>query len=151
MKSLTNWRQGSWMATVVFFLVSQSVMGQAAQPPIEQLRVPVELYPDGGIKTQVIAAKAIVAEDGSINAEKVRIEMFTPAGVLDSLVLAEACHYDRDNEIVTSKNKVEFEQGDVRISGTGFEWHAQDQSLKILSQARVSFPRDGLVAKGFIE
>ena len=101
----------------------------------------------GQIKTQVIAGQAIVSEDGNIDATDVRIEMFTEEGEMEALVLAEACHLDRENEFVTSDARVDFERGDVHISGVGFEWHAKDESFKILDQARVEFPRDSLGMK----
>lgn len=121
----------------------------AAQKPvlIERLRVPIEYHPNGRIRTQILAGQAIVAETGAIDAENVRIEMFTDEGALEATVDASSCHMDRDKQNITSTGNIIFKRGNIEILGVGFQWNADEESFKIHNQARVVFERTTLALK----
>lgn len=121
----------------VFLAAAAVAMSEDAQ--MTNLRVPLGIHTNGQIKTQIMAGFANVAENGEISAKDVRIEMFTEGGELESLILAESCKVDRENEIITSTSRIDFERKELKISGRGFEWRGKEQSFKILNDARVVF------------
>jgi hypothetical protein len=103
------------------------------------LSIPLEIWPDGQVKTKVMASSANISERGEISAKGVKIEMYTEVGVLESVILVDSCYVDRENEIMKSDAKIDFERADLKISGIGFEWRGKDQSFKILKKAKVVF------------
>lgn len=106
--------------------------------PIENIRIPVERWPDGTIKTQIHAASAQMPEEGGdVLADRLRIEMFTPSGALENLVLAKDCRYNRQNGQAFSEGSVHFEREGVLITGRGFQWNGTDEVVKITSNVRV--------------
>ena len=109
--------------------------------PIKNLRIPLEHYEDGKVRTQITAGLASMQEGGSVDAQKVRIEMFDRDGAVEGLVEAEACYVDREKQMVTSTNLVRVTRKGMSVTGQGFEWQAAEQSFKILAQARVVFLR----------
>ena len=108
------------------------VQGQGTGAPIRNLRIPLEHYEDGKVRTQITAGTA----------SGVKIEMYDRAGGLESSAEAGDCFVDREKESVVSTNTVRVTQKGVSITGTGFEWHAGEQSFKIHSRARVVFVRN---------
>ncbi|MCE9614187.1 MAG: LPS export ABC transporter periplasmic protein LptC [Lentisphaerae bacterium] len=138
-------RVQTWLLVVLFLTVGLMAGRGEAQTtgaPIRNLRIPLELYPDGKVKMQITAGTATLAENGNIEATEVKIEMYGPAGEVEGHAEVGSCHVDRENQVVTSEAVVHIVQKGLTISGTGFEWHASDQSFRILDQARVEFPRD---------
>lgn len=118
------------------------VQGQGTGAPIRNLRIPLEHYEDGKVRTQITAGTATMGENGSVTASDVKIEMYDRAGGLESSAEAGDCFVDREKESVVSTNTVRVTQKGVSITGTGFEWHAGEQSFKIHSRARVVFVRN---------
>lgn len=115
----------------------------AQDAPIKNLRVPLDFYDNGQVKTQVTAGTANLGNGGSmIEAKDVRIEMFAPDGTVVSRAEAAGCTIDRDKGVATSSTSIRVERQGMTLRGVGFEWHANDQSFKILSQAQVVLARD---------
>lgn len=137
------WLLGAVLCGVV--LRAGLAQGQGAGAPIRNLRIPLEHYPDGQVKMQITAGTAALAENGNIDATEVKIEMFDAAGNVEGHAEAGACYVDREKQVVTSTAAVHLVQKGIAISGTGFEWHAADQSFKILDEAQVVFVRENAV------
>ena len=132
-----NWWSSRLLLAVLLGVgVARVGLGQA-----RNLRVPLERYEDGQVKTQVTAANAVMGTNGTIQASQVKIELFAPDGHLDGMVDADDCFIDRDHGVVSSSSRVRFVQKGVAISGTGFEWLASEQSFKLKEQPRVVFIR----------
>ncbi len=134
------------LAGVGLLCLGGPVMAQDA--PIRNLRIPLEHYADGRVKTQITAETARLGADGNIQAEGVKVELFDDSGTVTGTVNADACFVDRAKGLVTSTAPVRFEQQGVTISGVGFEWKVESQSVTILDQARVVFERDAGRALG---
>ena len=109
--------------------------------PIEGLRLPLEHYEDGKVKTELKAGAAFVPAEGDIQAENVTVEFFDAEGVRATLIRTDSCRYRRREGVVTSESKVRLERPGVVIRGTGFEWRIENQVVKILKNARVEFNR----------
>jgi len=125
--------------------------GAAAQDdvmPIENLRLPLERYEDGTLKTQVRAGAALVPPEGLIVASNVVVEMFAPDGTLDLRMEAEDCRLDRERGAADSSSAVRVQRGDVKLSGKGFVWSGEKKRVRIKAEARVAFRRDLFKTKG---
>jgi len=108
--------------------------------PIKDMRLPLERYDDGKIKTQLVAARARVPAEGDIVAKKVRLEFYKDDHV-DAMMVTEECRYDRTKGTATSDSPVRIEQAGVLITGMGFECSVQDQTVKILGNVKVVLDR----------
>jgi len=141
MKSWTNTLAGC----LVFLLWATAAVAEPkpdeAELPIEDVLLPVELYDDGTVKTQIVAGRARIPAAGDIVATQVKIQFFSPDGELESRVMAERCRYDRQRGRATSDSPVRYERKGAVISGVGFEWHAEEAFVKILDKAKVVFRR----------
>jgi len=138
----------TWIAALGLALAA--VGGGVAQDevmPIENLRLPLERYEDGTLKTQVRAGVALVPPEGLIVASNVVVEMFAPDGTLDLRMEAEDCRLDRQQGAADSSSRVRVERGDVTLSGEGFVWSGEKKRVRIKSKARVAFRRDLLKTK----
>ena len=111
-----------------------------AQEPMEDLRIPLEHYPTGELKTELFAERAEVPPDGSIVAFGLVLKSFTLAGDVEMEIQAEDCVCDRIAQVASSSNHVSLVRGDLRVSGDGFTWKGSEEKLKILRNARVVFP-----------
>ena len=110
----------------------------ASNAPIENLRVPLEHYPDGKVKTQVVAAAAQMPEEGGdVQAKRIRIETYLPGGEIENLVMAEECRYNREKNTASSDAGVHFEREGVLITGRGFVWNGNEQTVRIMRDVKV--------------
>lgn len=121
-----------------------------AQEPIENLRVPVEYYPDGTLKTELFAERADVLADSTIAASGVTLQMFSTNAVVEATVKVVDVIFQRDQQIATSEKEVEMQHGVLRITGEGCIWNGTNGVLRILRRARVSFPSEMIKAEGVL-
>lgn len=105
--------------------------------PIEGLKLPLEYYDNGKIKTELKAEYAKVPQQGDIEASNVRVAFYDENGKVDALILADECRYSRDKAVVSSESKVSFTREGIVITGTGLEWTANEQFVRILDDVRV--------------
>lgn len=124
----------------VFAAVRLANAGPKA-PKIENLRLPLEFYEDGTIRRQLKAGIAEVPAKGPIEGKKVRLECFDPAGELELLVISDKCVYDRDSGTATSSDSVRVAARGILISGKGFEWQTDKQTVDLHENCRVVFNR----------
>jgi len=117
------------------------LLGDEKVTPIEDLRLPLEHYEDGRIKTQLIAGLAKVPPQGDIEASDVRVEFYRENGDSEARMFVEECRYMRTAGMVTSESNVRMEREDIVITGTGLEWNAKEQIVKILDNAKVVLKR----------
>lgn len=105
--------------------------------PMDDVRVPLEYYEDGRIKSQLFSDSAKVGPEGDIEALSPRVEFYGKDGDVEILMKAEECRYNRDNRTAVSKSNVRLEKEDTVITGTGLDWDGKEQSVKILDNTRV--------------
>ena len=111
-----------------------------AQEPIENLRVRLECYPSGEVKTELFAKQAIVATNGTITATGVVLKQFTVDGKLDVKVEADDCVIDQEAQKASSSHHVVLHHGGIVVSGGGFDWNGDDGKIIITKNARVELP-----------
>lgn len=129
-------RYWAWFLVCGFCLTTPLAADDDA-PPMEDLRIPLQHYEDGTIKTQLSAGTARLPVEGDVEASQVRLESYGPDGKLESVVLADRCEYNRRTGLVRSKSSVAMEGDGVTITGTGFEWQSAKQTLKIHHDVRI--------------
>jgi len=128
------------LSLTLLLLVGVRTGAQDLAEMLEGVRVPVEQHENGVLKTQVTADKARMLEGGNvIEGEGVLIELFDDTGQRQQVVRLERCRFDREQRLASSDSRVEMEGDGVKVSGKGFEWQGEKESLRILSQARVEF------------
>ena len=131
--------------------IAATVMVCVAGEQIENLRVRLECYASGNVKTELFAKLADVAEDGSIMAHGMVLKRFRPDGGMDVRVDAQKCHINQDNQTASSTNYVVLHRGDIKVSGEGFEWKGGENRLKITKKARVEFPTAIIKEEGVLK
>ena len=110
--------------------------------PIQNLRIPLEVWEDGKVKTQVVAASAQMPEEGGdVVASQIRIEMYRQNGDLENLVMAENCRYNREKGVATSDANVHVERDGALMTGQGFEWNGSNEVVRIKSNVKVVLQR----------
>jgi hypothetical protein len=111
--------------------------------PMENVRFPLEHWPDGKVKTQVIAAEAQMPEEnGDLQASRIRIETYLQDGTLENLVMAQDCRLGKDRQRAESDGAVHLERDGVLVTGKGFVWNGTEQRIKILRDVRVVLQRN---------
>jgi hypothetical protein len=105
--------------------------------PVLGVKLALERYEDGKVKTQLIAGKAKPPINGDWEAWEVKIESYTPTGEIESVMTADDCRYSRETGIVKSESNVRLEKEGILITGKGFEWDAKEQIVRILSDVKV--------------
>lgn len=136
-----------YLAAGMATLVAVSV----AQEPMEDLRIPLEHYPTGELKTELFAERAKVPPDGSIMAFGLILRSFMPTGEVEMEIQAEDCVCDRVAQVASSSNHVSLVRGGIRIDGDGFTWSGGEEKLKILKNARVVFPTAMVQKEGVLD
>ena len=119
-----------------------------AQAPIENLRVRLECYPSGKVKTEVFAKQAVVATDGTITATGVVFKQFTVEGKLDIKVEADNCVINQEAQTASSTHHVVLHRGGIVVSGGGFNWNGNDGKIVITKEAKVELPMAVIKTEG---
>lgn len=116
--------------------------GQIAKP-LHGVRLPLEYYPDGVIKTEVQAVAASLPQtNGDVHASGVQVFMYLPDGkTLDGRIEAESCRFNKAEGRADSDGKVKASREGVVIRGQGFDWDSKDEVLTIRRDAEVLFNR----------
>jgi len=144
-----------WFRKTGLLLVAFAVVGLIAiciaDQPIENLRVNLEYYSTGEIKTELFAKRANVPPNGSIVASDLVLTGFKIDGNVELEILAADCVFDQDKGVASSTNAVSLTQGDIKVSGKGFSWKNADKKLEILKNAKVVFPTAIIKDKGVLK
>ncbi len=129
-------------ATSATSIVSSAAEGSGAdmvqQPYVQGLRLPVEYFPDGSIKTQLNADEAKVSQtNGVIFAKGLRFDMFDQKGASEMTVITPDCTFDRVAGKAFSDEKVTMEKQGLTIKGTGYLWDTIGQKMNLYSDVTV--------------
>jgi len=113
-----------------------------AQEPIEGLRVPLAFNPDGTLKSELTAQRAMVRSDATIAASGVVFRVFSTNGTVETTITADNAQFSSEKQVGRSETSVSLRQGEVLLTGEGFEWDGKRGTLRILQKARISFPAE---------
>jgi hypothetical protein len=105
--------------------------------PIENLTLPVDHYKDGRKKIVLMARRAQILSKSLIFAEDVRLEMLTPEGKSDGVVVAADCLLDQSTKFGYCRGLVDVTQGTDHIKGRGMMFSADDKFIKILADCEI--------------
>lgn len=105
--------------------------------PIENLTLPVDHYKDGRKKIVLVARRAQILNKSLIFAEGVRLEMLTPEGKSDGVVVADDCLLDQSTKFGYCRGRVDVTQGTDHIKGRGMMFSADDKFIKILADCEI--------------
>ena len=111
-----------------------STMGEA---PVENLVLPLEHYGNGRVKTVLRAEKAHLLENDLVFARNVKVEMLSPDGKPEGVLLAQDCLIDRNTKRGYSRGAVEVKAGADHLKGRGMYFSTDDQFIKILSECEI--------------
>ncbi len=141
-------KQACWIGVGVY---AAALLAVLAQEPIEGLRVPLEYYPDGTLRTELFARRATVSPDSTIAASGIVFRVFFTNGTVDVTITAEDAECSRERQAGWSKTAVSMRQGEMLLTGEGFKWNGVSGTLQILRQARVSFPSEMIKMEGILK
>ncbi len=112
----------------------------ATMQPLQGLRVPVDFYPDGTLKHELLAKEALILDDGTIEAKEVAFRLFSEDGEEEVLIRAEDAMVHRENLRGNSDRAVSLTRDQLLLTGDGFEWNGAGETIRILRNVRLSFP-----------
>jgi len=113
-----------------------------ALAPLQGLRVPVDFYPDGTLKHELLAKEARALEDGTIAARDLEFRLFTPEGREDVVIRAADAMVHRAGLRGHSDRPVSLMRESLLLTGEGFEWNGKAETIRILRRVRLSFPSE---------
>jgi hypothetical protein len=119
---------------------------QSADPkamPVENMTLPIAHHANGRVRALLRAGRALIppTDAGYIRAQEVVVEIYNDIGVLEGILVAENCFFDRATSAGYSEGNVRIKQRGVRIRGKNMVWNLDANSAKILSQPEVRFDR----------
>jgi hypothetical protein len=109
----------------------------AMTSPIENLILPVDHYADGRKRIVLIARRAQILSETLVYAEDVKLEMLTPDGKSDGIVLADDCLLNQTTKRGYCRGKVTVTKGTDHIRGRGLMFSGNEQFIKILSECEI--------------
>jgi len=118
-----------------------STVKSAMTSPVENLMLPLDYFPNGGLKAQLRAKKAQMFLDGLIFAEGVNVELLTEDGKPDGRLTAEGCLFDRKAKRGYCEGRVTVEKSGDRLKGRGMCFSIDDQFIKILNDCEIRTSR----------
>ena len=119
----------------------------AVQEPAENVTVPVENYPDGSVKTSIVAERAqMFLKNGLIWCSGVKIRQFRPDGSVESEIDAANCVVDREARSGWAEGAAKATyRGETDLSGADVYFSATDEYVMIATN--VCLTADGNVLR----
>ena len=110
----------------------------SAQEPAEDIKVPVETFADGSVKTVVAAKRArFFMHTGLIWAEGVVIRKFAPDGSEESRIDAESCVVDRTTKSGYVAGHAKAVYGGTTVEGDGIYFSFAEEFVTIYANTRI--------------
>ena len=145
-------RVGQWMAkraedTAAWEALSGKweQANTAMTTPVENLVLPVNHYETGRekgrVRTLLRAEKAQLLPDGLIFARNVRVELLSPTGKIEGVLVADDCLIERDTKRGYCQGEVDVQMGTDRLKGRGMYFSTEEQFIKILSECEIRTSR----------
>jgi len=108
------------------------------ESPAENVVIPLEVYPDGKVKSRVKATRAqIFQETGFVWGEDVHVEQFKADGRLQAKLDAENCVVDRKTKSGWVEGAAKMVYGDSSVKGRGVYFSLTREFIKIFSQSEI--------------
>ncbi len=128
----------AWAVCLISSVVLLSL--GATMQPLQGLRVPLDFYPDGTLKHELLAQEARARDDGTIEAQKVEFRFFSEEGQEEAIIRAADATVDRVGLRGNSEKPVSLSRDQMLLTGEGFEWDGTGETIRILRNVRLAFP-----------
>ena len=110
----------------------------SAQEPAEDIKVPVETFADGSVKTVVAAKRArFFMHTGLIWAEGVVIREFAPDGSEESRIDAESCVVDRTTKSGWAEGPTRVRHGKTTFRGKGVYFSSPESYVRVFRDSEI--------------
>lgn len=107
--------------------------------PADDVKLPVELYADGTVRTQLMAKRAqLFLGSGFIWGEQVTLAQFRPDGALETRLDAEGCLVDRGSRSCWIEGKVRAEREGTVLEGRDAYFSASNTYLRIVHDTKIT-------------
>ena len=143
-RSTHSGRVASTVGATVLLLLAMAVAQQAQDGgeedwPVEFATLPLELYENGEVRVGIQVDAARLPVDGVTHAKGVTLTFYRPDGEPEAVMEADRCVYNRAERTVSSESPVRFQGGSGTLSGTGFVWRADEETIWIKEAVRATF------------
>lgn len=109
--------------------------------PVEGVRTAIEVS-EGGKDMAILQAKSgAYRSDGRIYGRQVQINLTTPEGKPDGLILADEIVFDRDSKNGLARGHVVIDRCGDRICGDVAIFGLLDRFVRVLQRAEITSPR----------
>ena len=110
----------------------------SAQEPAEDIKVPVETFADGSVKTVVAAKRArFFMHTGLIWAEGVVISKFAPDGSEESRIDAASCVVDRTTKSGWAEGPTRVRHGKTTFRGKGVYFSSPESYVRVFHDSEI--------------
>ena len=110
----------------------------SAVEPAEDVKVPVETFADGSVKTVVTARRArFFLETGLIWAEGVTIQQFAQGGSEDLRIDAKSCVVDRNTKSGWAEGPTRVRHGKTTFEGSGVYFSSAESYVRIFRDSEI--------------
>lgn len=111
--------------------------------PLEDVAFPLVTFPDGSVRVQFRATKALLPQDEKayVRGQGILMEMFDEGGKFSGLFKTDNCIFDRATRTAYCDGTVRVQYKNIKITGTNMVCDLETRNIKILSGARVSVNR----------
>ncbi len=111
--------------------------------PLLKVSLPIAHYPEGNVRVQFKAEKALLPKDEKayIRAKNIYMEMFSPSaegGLVEGIFIADNCIYDRVLRDGYCEGWIRLQYRNVKIVGTNMTWNLDTRKVKITGGSRVT-------------
>ena len=111
--------------------------------PLLKVSLPIAHYPEGNVRVQFKAEKALLPKDENayLRAKDIYMEMFAPpaeGGRIEGIFIANNCIYDRVLRDGYCEGWIRLQYRNVKIVGTNMTWNLDTRKVKITGGSRVT-------------
>ena len=100
---------------------------------VVNFRIPLEKYPNGKVKVLLVAKRAYIPAGGAVRATGVTVELYGEDGAFEGLLKAEGLTVNSETREAHDARPVSLEYRGVAISGDGYTWDNEKQTIRIES------------------
>lgn len=109
------------------------------EAPAENVAFPLEMYPDGTVKSRLRAGRAYMFLDtGFIWGENIRVEQYKADGsTIEGFLTADNCIVDRKSKSGWVQGNAQMDWDGTMIKGRGIYFSFEREFIKIFSQTEI--------------
>lgn len=129
-------RYNVWVITWLLVLVGMARAQPQDAQSIRGFEVP-EFDRENRLQSMLYGELARLLPSGMVDITDMRIEFYDDDRVVEMLVTAETCLYDRNTRSAESDAEVRIARDNIIITGRGFNWQPDEEQFQIHNEAKV--------------